>query len=954
MEWSLSAAPSRLHLQELSQEEPLVDLKFEPALHTRTYKTLLGLGFDTDLIRKIDLNDHTVEALGSLSSKALAAHYDESEVQVIRERIRRSAIPTQTVDAVLEASDGVCCFCRDGISSRPFQIHHAVEYAETQDHSLDNLILLCPNHHQTIPKKLSVDEQKRVRNEWWVIVSLVRAYRLKGISFPFGSFTALDYTSQPDPVTLIEGFRPSNATAFDMAQNPFADRACLRLRKSPFLAIAGQSGSGKSTFARGIAGHFCSLGYQAFLFQPPKVNAVGEVLTFLSTADRRCILLLDDVNLYLTESDIATVQAACRPEALVICTWTREAVEAASLERHLPDWFLIDWEQLRPGVHDYLLRHEIALAPAIRKRQGKEVIRRVGLGHMDERLKTYLNRFDSNAKSVSEFLFLLRGGEEIVARELDVLIDAGRSDVPVLYAALEQIAGFERMVTAEEVVDKGNSLFENSETAPMTALWVTEVFRSQTARGRMQEARGHFTTIHRDWAARLLDRALASQRISGDANRLLSPVFNFSESDPERLMRLWSWFWYLPTAGKWERNILAGKTGDDWTTLVGRAAAHSLSILCFVADRMHLLFQHPGWAKIVGSSFECHEAKIRSLLTTAISTDWPSLRSLAMTIGHANPSLASRLWSGLDHTATAALIETTHPDYYESLWWFLASAKEHSPMWIREVGRTLNVDLMLNQLQYVSQGDAECAFTAMKILRELRVPIRRSTIRRIAEAFGKALHECPLGSIHVGFPPFWDPTWFVFNDDVQKSLAGIDDAVLARELSVASPREWRIYSDLTMFAVPAVANLERKIIDQVDPAVLAQSVARTAEGHEYELRCLLWSLSRGTGPVRGEMARLLYGTVLEACHRSEQERFQLLKALYAVDPAHGKRLQEELASCGPPRISDDERKEAKLERRDREQVWKAFTRLKEQYADAEQSGEDYVFEPWPRDHEMDP
>jgi hypothetical protein len=42
-----------------------------------------------------------------------------------------------------------------------------------------------------------------------------------------------------------------------------------------------------------------------------------------------------------------------------------------------------------------------------------------------------------------------------------------------------------------------------------------------------------------------------------------------------------------------------------------------------------------------------------------------------------------------------------------------------------------------------------------------------------------------------------------------------------------------------------------------------------------------------------------------------------------------------------------------LDKRDREQVWKDATRLKEQYAEAEQSGEDYVFEAWPRDHEMD-
>lgn len=920
-------------------------------MHKKTKSTLLGLGFDTDLLAKIDRNGHTVDALRSLPSNALSAHYNESEVRLIRARIHRNPIPTETIEAVLKASDGVCCFCRDGISSRPFQIHHAVEYSKTQDHSLDNLILLCPNHHQTIPKSLSIEEQKQTRNEWWVIVGMVCTYRSKGISFPFGSFAALDYMSPPDPLVLIEGFKPSNATALAMAQNSYADQACQRLREAPFLAIAGQSGSGKSTLGRGIAGRFCSLGYQAFLFQPPNVNGIAEILIFLSTADRPCILLLDDVNLHFTESDIATVQAVARPEALVICTWTREAVRAPSLERHLPDWFLVDWEQLRPGVHEYLLRHEIVLAPAIGKRQGKGTIGRVGLGHMDERLKTYLNRFESKATSVSEFLFLLRGGEEIVARELEVLIDAGRSDIPVLYAAREQIAGFERMVGAEEVAEQGNSLFGFFETAPMTDAWVTEVFRSQVVHGRMQELRGHFTTIHRDWAARLLDRALASERASSDANRLLLPVFDFSKSNPERIMRVWSWLWRLPTAGKWERTILAQKNEEEWNALVGRAVIHGLSIMCFVADRMHRLFNGSGWTQMVARVFENHEASICTVINTATAADWPSLKLLAWTIGHANPSLAARIWSRLDSARTAELIESTHPDYYESLHWFLADAKKHCPAWVEEVGGTLKVGPMLDQLQDVSQGEAGNAFTAMTILRDLSVPIRRSTIRRIAGAFGKALQNCPLQLLHFGFLPFWDPTWLVFNGDLQTSLAGVDAAALAEDLAVSSPREWRTFADLTMFAVPAVADLQSRIVDRVDPVALAQTVSRTAERHEYELRCLLWSLGRASSPIKEEIARLLYDTVFHACQRSEQERFQLIKALRGLDDVQAGRLQREFAPNGLPKESDDERKEAASNQRVQKEVWEDATRLNEQYSDAENSGEDYIFEAWPRDNE---
>jgi hypothetical protein len=372
---------------------------------------------------------------------------------------------------------------------------------------------------------------------------------------------------------------------------------------------------------------------------------------------------------------------------------------------------------------------------------------------------------------------------------LEVLINDGRSDIPVLYAAREQIAGFERMVAVEEVVDHGNSILSSSHIVQMTNAWVDGVFRSQVSRGRMQEVRSHFTTIHREWAARLLDRALASDRVSGDAVRLLSPVFDFSGAAPERLLRMWSWFWYLPAAGKWTKQVLATKQADDWRILVGTAAEHGLSPLCSLAERMHLLFQTPDWGKTVADSFEYHESKITSLIASAKSTDWWPLTRLAWTIGHASPSLASRVWSAFDPSVAAALIETTHPDYFESLSTFCSSVTKENQAWATQVGRALNVDRMLKQLQEISQGDAESAFSAMSILRTLGVPIRRSSIRRIADAVGKALENCPLRSFRIGFPPFWDPTWMIFDGDLRVNLVRINKETLTRDLESGSPRE---------------------------------------------------------------------------------------------------------------------------------------------------------------------
>lgn len=91
-----------------------------------------------------------------------------------------------------------------------------------------------------------------------------------------------------------------------------------------------------------------------------------------------------------------------------------------------------------------------------------------------------------------------------------------RALLPFLAAA---IAGFENMLTPEEVVEHcaraGVTL-----KPPISAAWVNKVLRDQVGRGRLQESRGYFTTIHRDWAARLIDRALASDQTSDALNRL--------------------------------------------------------------------------------------------------------------------------------------------------------------------------------------------------------------------------------------------------------------------------------------------------------------------------------------------------------------------------------------------------------------------------------------------------
>jgi hypothetical protein len=77
---------------------------------------------------------------------------------------------------------------------------------------------------------------------------------------------------------------------------------------------------------------------------------------------------------------------------------------------------------------------------------------------MDEKLEYLIRRYGEQAKSVWQFLFLLGAGWESVEQELAELIARDRADVPVLYAAVEQIAGEERAVTAEEAAEASTTL----------------------------------------------------------------------------------------------------------------------------------------------------------------------------------------------------------------------------------------------------------------------------------------------------------------------------------------------------------------------------------------------------------------------------------------------------------------------------------------------------------------
>ena len=126
-----------------------------------------------------------------------------------------------------------------------------------------------------------------------------------------------------------------------------------------------------------------------------------------------------------------------------------------------------------------------------------------------------------------------------------------------------------------------------------------------------------YTTVHRDWAARLINQAFSSERTKHTIEKLLTANVDLGSPEPNRFLRLRSWLKYQPHAGPFMRNLLAAQTEADWTTLVGQACLAGLETVGFLADEMHLLFQHPQWNVTVSGAFSAHEQRLLRLVQSA-------------------------------------------------------------------------------------------------------------------------------------------------------------------------------------------------------------------------------------------------------------------------------------------------------------------------------------------------
>ena len=656
-----------------------------------------------------------------------------------------------------------------------------------------------------------------------------------------------------------------------------------RLRETGFLLLLGISGSGKTTLAVGVAGRLAGSGYLAFRYDPPRSvrNPTADVLTFLATADRPCVLVLDDANLDFREHQLAEIRAASGRPVLVIATWTRgEGGDDARTERQFPDAVYVTWPALRPTVREFLLANQATVVSALQAYQEPFGVFGVGLGKMDVSLEAHMARYEEQVKTVSEFLFLLRGGTDAVRQDLARLVENCRADVPILYAAVEQLAGFERTVTPEEVAKAYPPCQEGGLLPVATPTWVKGIFDEECRRRRMQQRRGEYTTLHRDWARRLIGVALGTDPSRADVERFLVRDLDCRTKEPFRLMRLLSWLWYDDVGGPFVRAWIDRQPKEEWAQLVGTAANQGLGVLGLVAHRLHSALLHR--PAVTTAAFAPHEEIVSLAVQTAGPEDWFNLQHIFRALCQSCPDYVARVVERWDPKACSTLLGETVPLYYDPACWFFSSVKDCNPGWVATVGQALSWEAVSRKLGETPVGHLDDVFHCQSLLIHLGVRQRRSMVRRYGEVIRSVLRgarlsdmrACPLNGMALNlFFPF----------DIARALEAIDPIRAATELEVGPPRVWATFTDLIAIALEGDTDWPAAVICALDPERFAKSVESQAIGNEFELRVGLFGIARGPQGQRRIIAERLYPAVLAAAKRSEVERTALVTAFFELD-----------------------------------------------------------------------
>lgn len=839
-------------------------------MNIRTKNKLLALGLDTGLITKIAERHLTVSGLAGQSRKSLvSAGFTEDEAELIELKVNRKAIPTSTIENVLLKSGEVCCFCNDGNNTVPYQIHHIEEYHVAQNNSEDNLLLVCPNHHMVIHKNgISHAEQKQQRRIWESIFEIVSEYQAKGLSFPFGSFEAIDYERKGSIVEIFDFSEPRPSVCKELLQDDILKEVKEILDTENRLILIGNSGSGKSTLAKGIAGALNGFVVFNYLGGAGNNDAIQEIFTFLSQAVKPLVLLIDDANTLLHDSHIERVLKAATNEKKVIVVNTNDWMSGNSnLEQHFLNCiFRVSWDQQRSAVKKELVKNAWDILQYL-KSKGLNHFNGQPIGHgvSEYRLGLVIDQYSSTIENVWDLIFLLGSGIELMDRMHVDLVRQDRMDLIVLLISVNQIGKFENGTTTDEILDFYKTFPSLNKTSPPEKVWLEERLRLLIKKRILKNERGRYNTIHRLFARNFIDHSYI--KVNKETKDVLNRIFDDFKRVKETLI-LWNWL-ENTTLLPFIRHKHCSLKLNEWNILVDESISRGIATVAMLTNRMDVICTSRD--SPLKSAFIGKHGKLASLINCA---DTDTIVYVSRCLRHLRRDCSEVVLLVLELINIEhfeKLIKDINPEYIEEIDWLLNALLEVNAIWVETLCNRFSHEDFVAIASRIKKGDIDSLFNVVSFQRRFVANIKRSQFREYATRFAELLSSTGLEEMHYSATfssPFQELG--LFSSDLDLVLNSLDQKRLANDFTTCSPRHWGKLLSLSFLSAYGTSNAIISILDAISIDNLRNNIEKYYFDYHYELRVLIYQLSYASDEKRRQFSDMLEPFIISILKGTEE------------------------------------------------------------------------------------
>lgn len=854
-------------------------------------KRLLELGFDTNLIKKIDARSLNLSSLKPMNKYALLkAGFTNEEADIISTNTKREPIPQAVLEAILEKSGEVCCYCADGISTRPFHIHHMDEYHVSRNNDEDNLALVCPNDHDsTHDKKIPLEQQKATKKAWENLWSIAQEYKAKGVSFPFGAFEVIDYTVTGSITEIFSFGAPKGSVCLDLTKGILSQHCLETLKKQHKLILAGGSGSGKSTLAKGIAGHFKdAVVFKYVVSDKTSVEIAKEISHFLGLARKELVLIIDDANTKIKPDQIETVLKLSNEKQRIILVNTRNSFNGeGNLEQHFQNCVEhISWPLLREDVISTLIEHETEIvdylnATGINNYNGDKI----GYSTFDHRLNHVVEKYAETTDTVWQFIFMLGGGLIRISKICAELQSNDRFDLVVLYIAIKQISKVEEGSSVEEIIElyKRSSILKRQ--SPPSAEWVKEKLNELCINRILVDVRGRYKTVHREFAKSFIETVYLMNRTG--CSELLDEVFkDFSRA--REIMILWSWLKYGQAndyTKRWSRSLSI----EQWQELANETFKHELGIVSILAQHLHTTTL-PGHSKIAHEVFKDKANALADLINKGENGTLYYFNEISTTLQYHCKEVIKSLMAAVDETKFANLIKNSDIDMFNKLPWLFNSLAEGDIDWVINFKKNFTFSDFEKIILRNDKGRIYLVYDTIDFYRRYIGNLTRSEFKKCVGMIGLQIKRCDLDEIN--FPMLHQTALFelfYFPDDTIYILDSIDMSRVKIGFEQATPRHWESMLSICQLAEYAKPSFSKNFVDGLDIEKVVKNIEKHYESNLHEFRIVLYQLTYASIDVRKEYAKRMQPMVEKAMSGfpDKKDHEDILKAFYHLDETLG-------------------------------------------------------------------